>query len=104
MINYIGITRDNKLFCTSKLKDVIFRVANMAVMQFPPKLSLKIDVNKEFLITIKQILLKKIIVQFYLQLNNLIKSFLWEKLKIAVDFFFSISMFHNNNMKLIIRY
>lgn len=68
-INYIGITRDNKLFCTSKLKDVIFRVANMAVMQFPPKLSLKIDVNKEFLITIKQILLKKIIVQFYLQLN-----------------------------------
>lgn len=41
----------------------------MAVMQFPPKLSLKIDVNKEFLITIKQILLKKIIVQFYLQLN-----------------------------------
>lgn len=105
MINYIGITRDNKLFCTSKLKDVIFRVANMAVMQFPPKLSLKIDVNKEFLITIKQILLRKIIVQFYLQLNNLIKSFLWEKLKIAVDFFFSISMFHNNNnMKSIIRY
>lgn len=77
----------------------------MAVMQFPPKLSLKIDVNKEFLITIKQILLRKIIVQFYLQLNNLIKSFLWEKLKIAVDFFFSISMFHNNNnMKSIIRY
>lgn len=30
--------------------------------------------------------------------------FLWEKLKIAVDFFFSISTFHNNNMKLIIRY
>lgn len=93
MINYIGITRDNKLFCTSKLKDVIFRVANMAVMQFPPKLSLKIDVNKEFLITIKQILLRKIIVQFYLQLNNLIKSFLWEKLKIAVDFFFPSQCF-----------
>lgn len=62
IINYIDIAQDNKLFCTSKLKDVIFRVANMAVMQFPPKLSLKIDVNKEFLITIKQILLRKIIV------------------------------------------